>query len=571
MCGIYGITKRDRDFIEKYIKICEHRGPDGQDIWNDDYVTLGHNLLSITDQPTVSHQPWRTERGNILIYNGEIFNYFDLIKKYIEFKPKTTCDTELLAWGLDQYGEKFVEEIDSMHAFAYYNTQTRHLILSRDHAGIKPLYYAETAEGLIFGSEIKGMLDRVPNSRKIDQLAISCMSLTGINATRNTFFSNIKQLMPGETIVYDCTNKRIKSSKRIYITPRSNSSFDPAEFRDKVRKTVQMCSIGRRQMGVFLSGGLDSSVVAYEMMKIHGVVNTFTNKMQPNVVTDEDYNSDATCAKILAEQEKFNHTEVIITPADVIVAWQDSIYYMEQPVYNPSMSMYYHTNRKLSEAGTVITMAGDMGDEILGGYPKYWKMKDEQFRSWNSIIDNWLLRIKRPLVVGVPTLPAAVLREELIKLYPDALWNPADPVASYMALDCVAQAPNEFFSRNDKYGMAFGMEGRFPLTTKMFMQYCLDIPTSYKIGKNKHETKLLTKIAYKGLLPDAIITKQKTGWTVPIGQWLAMGTDENLKNFYTNSLGEKSKLDKITVSQKASKALVPAWVMQDWIKRYEMQ
>jgi len=292
--------------------------------------------------------------------------------------------------------------------------------------------------------------------------------------------------------------------------------------------------------------------------------------MNPNIITDEDYNSDAACAKILAEQEKFNHTEVVITPSDVIAAWDDSIYFMEQPVYNPSMSMYYHTNRKLSEAGTIITMAGDMGDEILGGYPKYWKMKDEKFNSWSSIIDKWLQRIKRPLVVGVPTLSASVLREELIKLYPDTLWNPADPVASYMALDCVAQAPNEFFARNDKYGMAFGMEGRFPLTTKMFMQYCLDIPTSYKIGKNKHETKLLTKIAYKGLLPDAIINKPKTGWTVPIGQWLAAGTDKNLKNFYTSSMGEKSILDRVTVSQKAGKALVPAWVMQDWIKRYEM-
>jgi asparagine synthase (glutamine-hydrolysing) len=570
MCGVYGITTKDVEFIKKYMEKCHHRGPDGNGVWNDDSVTLGHNLLSITDQPTASQQPWRTERGNILIYNGEIFNYFDLIKKNTAFQPRTTCDTELLAWGLDQYGAKFVEQIDSMHAFAYYDTHTRQLILSRDHAGIKPLYYAETVEGLIFGSEIKGMLDLVPNSRKIDQLAISCMSLTGINATRNTFFSNIKQLMPGETITYDCANKRIKLSERIFITPRSNSSFDPAEFRDRVRKTVQMCSIGRRQMGVFLSGGLDSSVVAYEMMKIHGSVNTFTNKMKPNVVTDEDYNSDATCAKILADQEKFNHREIIITPNDVIAAWNDSIYYMEQPVYNPSMSMYYHTNRKLSEAGTVITMAGDMGDEILGGYPKYWKMKDEKFNSWSSVIDKWLQRIKRPLVVGVPTLPTPVLREELIKLYPDTLWNPADPVASYMAIDCVAQAPNEFFARNDKYGMSFGMEGRFPLTTKMFMQYCLDIPTSYKIGKNKSDTKLLTKIAYKGILPDAIITKQKTGWTVPIGQWLAMGTDKNLKNFYTNNMGDKSKLDKITVSQKASKALVPAWIMKDWIKKYQM-
>jgi asparagine synthetase B (glutamine-hydrolysing) len=305
-------------------------------------------------------------------------------------------------------------------------------------------------------------------------------------------------------------------------------------------------------MGVFLSGGLDSSVIAYEMMQLHGAVNTFTNRMNPNIITDEDYNSDAACAKILADQEKFNHKEVIITPSDVIAAWDNSIYFMEQPVYNPSMSMYYHTNRK------------------LGGYPKYWKMKKDVFKSWSDVIDKWLQRIKRPLVVGVPTLSATVLREELIKLYPDTLWNPADPVASYMALDCVAQAPNEFFARNDKYGMAFGMEGRFPLTTKMFMQYCLDIPTSYKIGKNKHETKLLTKIAYKGLLPDAIINKPKTGWTVPIGQWLAAGSDKNLKNFYASSMGEKSTLDRVTVSQKAGKALVPAWVMQDWIKKYEM-
>lgn len=570
MCGIYGITKRDREFVEKYINICAHRGPDGNDIWNDDNITLGHNLLSITDQPLSSQQPWRTGRGNILIYNGEIFNYFDLIKKYIDFKPKTTCDTELLAWGLDQHGEKFVEQMDSMHAFAYYNTQTKELMLSRDHAGIKPLYYAETSEGLIFGSEIKGMLDRVPNSRKIDKLAISCMSLTGINATRNTFFSNIKQLMPGETMIYDCVRKNIKSSKRIYIIPNANKTFDPAEFRSKVRQTVQMSSIGRRKMGVFLSGGLDSSVVAYEMMKIHGAVNTFTNRMQPNVITDEDYNSDAVCARILAQQENFEHTEVIITPEDVIASWEDSIYFMEQPVYNPSMSMYYHTNRRLHESEIVITMAGDMGDEILGGYPKYWKMRNERLDSWSAVVDKWLQRIKRPLLLGIPTLPANVLREELIKLYPDVLWNPADPVASYMALDCVAQAPNEFFSRNDKYGMAFGMEGRFPLTTKMFMQYCLDIPTKHKIGKDKHQTKLLTKIAYKGLLPDAIINKQKTGWTVPIGQWLAQGTNKKLNNFYLDSMGEKSILDTVSVSQKAGKALVPSWVMKDWIKRYEM-
>ena len=114
MCGIYGITAKDEAFIENYITTCSHRGPDGQGIWSNDSVTLGHNLLAITETNTQSQQPWITPKGNILIYNGEIFNYFELLNRYPNFAPKTTCDTELLAWGLDEYGTDFIDEIDSM-------------------------------------------------------------------------------------------------------------------------------------------------------------------------------------------------------------------------------------------------------------------------------------------------------------------------------------------------------------------------------------------------------------------------------------------------------------------------
>ena len=192
MCGIYGITARDPEFINQYINKCKHRGPDGQSVWHDDTVTLGHNLLSIMADPGVSKQPWRTPKGNILTYNGEIFNYYELKEKYKNFKDTTGCDTELLAWGLDTHGLDFIDQIDSMHGFAYYDLNKKEIILSRDHAGIKPVYYAETKEGLVFGSEIKGLLDKVPGSRTMDKLAVSCMSTAGINITRNTFFSGIK-------------------------------------------------------------------------------------------------------------------------------------------------------------------------------------------------------------------------------------------------------------------------------------------------------------------------------------------------------------------------------------------
>jgi asparagine synthase (glutamine-hydrolysing) len=540
MCGIYGITEHNPTFIKQYIDMCKHRGPDGSSIWHNEKITLGHNLLSIMGEPGNAKQPWTTPKGNILVYNGEIFNYFELKDKYKQFQDTSGCDTELLAWGLDNFGLSFIDEIDSMHGFAYYEVEKNTLTLSRDHAGVKPVYYALINEGLVFGSEIKGMLDKVPGSRKQDELAVGCMTTTGINPLRNTFFTGIKKLLAGETMVFDLANKNIVKTKRIFIKPNSNKKFNAEEFRNMVRKSIKMASIGRRKIGVFLSGGLDSSIVAYELKDVFGYANTFTNRMEPNFVhpKDGDHNEDANCAKVLADANDFNHKEVIITPEIAKQYWNDSIYYIEQPVYNPSLSMYCYTNKVLHDNGIVVTMAGDMGDEVLGGYPKYWKLRKEQFNSWSDIIDKWINRIKRPIKL----YDKAKLRDELLKCYPDDLWNPSDPVGSYMALDCVAQVPEEFLMRNDKYGMAYSMEGRFPLATKTFMQYCMDIHSDEKIGETKGDTKLLTKIAYKGLLPDVIVNKMKTGWTVPLQHWW----------------------------NKTGKASIPTMIVADWIKKYNM-
>ena len=583
MCGIYGITAKDPEFIQSFIDICKHRGPDGESVWTSDTVTLGHNLLSIMASPDQSQQPWKTPKGNMLVYNGEIFNYYELKQKHTNFVDTTGCDTELLAWGLDTFGLNFIDEIDSMHGFAYYEVAKKQITLSRDHAGIKPVYYAEIGQGLVFGSEIKGMLDKVPGSHTVDKLAMSCLAYTGINATRNTTFSGIKKLLAGETKVYNIANKKFIKTKRIFIKPTSDHHFAPIEFKKMAKKTVEMCSIGQRKIGVFLSGGLDSSLIAHELNKLKGPAITFTNKMKPNIVTEEDFNSDANAAEKLAKVEGYQHTVVKVTPDSVVDSWNDSIYYMEQPMYNQSVAMYYHTNKVLHDNGIVVTMAGDMGDEILGGYPKYWKLTQteylermigkEQIESWDDVLTLWVQRIKRPLaglVMGGDLTKKDIL-EELKKCYPDDLWNPKDPVASYMALDCVTQVPEEFFMRNDKFGMAFGMEGRFPLATKMFMKYCMSIPSSEKIGSNKKNTKLPTKIAYELALPEMILKKEKTGWTVPLGYWLTKGQSTRLTDFYNKALKEKGGLDIVKTSAKAGKSLVPSWIVSDWIKKYRMK
>ena len=569
MCGIYGITKRDVELIQTYINVCSYRGPDGSDVWADDDITLGHNLLAITSEPTQGRQPWITDKGNVLAYNGEIFNYHDLVTQH-NFQPKTSCDTELLAHLLDTQGKDCVELIDSMHAFAYYDKKTKTITLSRDHAGIKPLFYAETSDGLIFGSEIKGMLDHVPNSRHMDAMAAAAMSYSGINATRHTMFTNIKKVLPGETMVYSIEHKKFISHDRTIITPQSNNSLDLEEFRSQAHDTVKMSTLGLRKFGVFLSGGLDSTLVAHELKNILGNLDSFTNEMNPNVIIGEDFNDDANCAMQFAEDIDLNHHRVEITPDIIKQVWDHSMYTMEQPVYNISMPMYYHTNKYLSEQGVVVTMAGDMGDELLGGYPKYWKCKQDPPTSYEDMIWKWMHRLKRPIQIATK-VDAQEIKQELMTTIPDSLWNDHDPVNSYMAVDCITQVPEEFFSRNDQFGMRFSMEGRFPLATKQFMRYCMNMHSDHKIGQNKSDTKMPTKLAYKGILPDYIINKQKTGWTVPLMYWL--GTDKTL-NDWALSYMQKNDCLKQQVSMKNwdnKKTRVVSWMMRSWAQNYLMQ
>ena len=572
MCGIYGITDNDTAFIKKYLEVCSHRGPDGSNVWACDQITLGHNLLGIMADPTQSQQPWITPKGNRLVYNGEIFNYNELLEKYERnFNNTTGCDTELLAWGLDEYGTDFIDEIDSMHGFAYYDIASQKIILSRDHAGIKPLYYAQIDKGLVFASEIKGMLDIVPNARTLDHLACSMLTRAGTNPLRNTLFTNIKKVLPGETLTYDISKRSLSLSKRIYIKPNADQDYSKKDFKQMFADTVRRSAIGIRKIGVFLSGGLDSSIIAYELNKITDTVHSFTNRFTPEVGADEDYNSDSKIASQFAKEQKFNHHDVLVSPAEYLSAWDDSIYYMEQPNYNPSNPIYCYTNKVLADHDIVVTMAGDMGDELFGGYPKYLNLYNstEKPSTWKDLLRLWMQRIKKgSYPITNDPLDDEILVHELEKCYGEELWNPEDPTASYMALDCVAQVPEQFLIRNDSYGMSYSMEGRFPLASKQFMQYCLNIKSKYKFqGK---DMKYLIKQSYGKELPEYLLFKQKTGWTVPIGYWLIDEVDEKLNEVYDKAIG-KDKMKLVGRSQKIGKRLLPEWQVKNWKQTYKIK
>jgi len=582
MCGIYGITAVDRDFITKYIDICKHRGPDGSDIWNNDKVTLGHNLLSIMGEPSQARQPWKTPKGNILVYNGEIFNYYELLEKYKNsFTPKTKCDTELLAWGLDNFGSTFVNELDSMHGFAYYDIQKQQLILSRDHAGIKPVFYAEVKEGLVFGSEIKGMLDKVPGSRILDKMAHSIFHYMTVNPLRNTFFSNIKKLLPGETIIYGVVSKKILTITRENILPINNHSYNPKEFKQQVQDAVRRCSIGDKKIGLFLSGGMDSSMISNELKAIHGEVNSYTNGFDPDPnIVDEDYNSDSRTAKMLADHAGYNHRQVTITPEIYLEYWDKSVESFEQLIRSPSLPANIYTNKVMREDNVKITMAGDLGDELLCGYPRHRRFMMEikqgkiKIKNWKDICRYLVLGQKPTASVNKNKYSKEEVLEEFLKTFGSDMYNPADPLNSFCCLELATVCPEEFLIRNDKFGMAYSMEGRYPLASKTFMKYCMSMHSLHKLSQffgkkkldNKFELKNMSRRAYIDHLPKFIIGKEKTGWTAPMAYW--MNKDNNLKKFYQTKTGKEMPHQ---LNQKTGKRASIDMIWATWFDKFDVK
>jgi len=576
MCGIYGITEKNYNIVSDCIKIASHRGPDGLSIWMNDKITLGHNLLSITSAPSEGKQPWITDRQNILVYNGEIFNYYE-IKKNIQnkFTPKTSCDTELLAWLLENnsYEDVVNNILDSMHAFVFYNSLKNEIILSRDHAGIKPLYFTKISSGIIFSSEIKSLLPYCKTANTIDRMALACTCYSGANFLRQTIFKGINKVMPGETMVFDLDQKKFKTVHRNLVKPLSNKKFEIEEFTEETKRAIKQSTLGLRKFGMFLSGGIDSSLIAYELKNKLKSLHTFTNKMEPNVVTpNEDHNSDALVAERFAKDFDMFHHEVVVTPDIINEVWDDSIKFMEEPRYNWNMPMYFYMNKILSKFGTVVTMAGDMGDELLGGYPGYFAKKNmpNKPKNWEDFIWIWMKKFKSPVELNVK-MNMRDLHSVLCKVLPSELWNPEDIANSAMALDCVTTVSEDFFSRNDKYGMAHSMEGRFPFSSKRFMKYCLAIKSKYKIGSTIHDIKLPVKQSYRNILPEYVLEKKKTGWSVPIVYWLKHS--KILHDKFKSTIKQSDGIDEIISENNYlvnDKPKVISWMLRSWSQKYNM-
>ncbi len=529
MCAIHGILCRSKELMSEMIKQAHHRGPDGNGQWSNDDITLGHNLLSIIDTTENSKQPW-FHNDWVLVYNGEIYNY-----KELGFKTKTNTDTEVLIRGLEKEGSSFIKKLDGMFAFAAYNKKKKELILARDSNGAKPLYYGHINDKLAFSSEIKSLL-AIGFERKVDKEGFKHYYKQGYNSGYLTLFKGIKKLVPGEYVKINLNTKRRTSSnlnnEPVKQIPVKNVGKISEEVRNRLYEATKQTLMGRREIGLFLSGGIDSTSILYEMTQsLDTKPNTFSSRF---ILRDRKsrLNQDPDLAKQTSALYGGIHKEILIEEKDYVSTMRDTILALEEPRQSKSLPVYFNVNKFIKENGITVTLSGDGGDELLCGYKHHrkpeWRTKLKALSSEHKELQNKELW--------------ASLDDQMT--YFDS-WFPTgglqgDKINDFMFIECLNTLSEDFLIRNDKLGMKWSLEGRFPMLNKTFRDYIRSIPSQFKINDDfmlndwSRHNKPLLKTAYYNRLPHYILKRAKTGWRFP--------TDEGIIGRFSNPAPHNSTL-----------------------------
>ena len=381
MCGIAGFFSADRvinrDLLRSMTDRIAHRGPDDSGFFCDDFVALGFRRLSIIDLAH-GHQPMPNEDGRLqIIYNGEIFNHADL-RPALEAAGhvyRTRCDTETIVHAFEQYGEDCVTRFRGMFAFAIWDKQSRTLFCARDRLGIKPFYYWTDGVTFVFGSEIKALLVHPIVRAQFDDESLAEYLAFGYLSGEQTMFRGIRKLMPGHTLKVELAAARqlVVSQKQYWDVP-APASIDPArddeswiaECRQRVEETVRMRLMSDVPLGMFLSGGIDSSTIAALMKRMVSgqKIKTFS------VGYREAEYSELGFARELAAEINTDHHEVTVGMEEFFNKLPLLIWHEDEPVVWPSSVSLYFVS-KLASQEVKVVLTGEGADELFAGYGRY--------------------------------------------------------------------------------------------------------------------------------------------------------------------------------------------------------
>lgn len=576
MCGIVGIYEYGRrtgavseELVRAMRDTLRHRGPDGEGLYvsHDARLGLGHRRLAIVD-PAGGAQPMFGEQGECLVFNGEIYNY-PALRSELErdgARFRTACDTEVILHLYAREGDRCLERLDGMFAFALWDQRRRRLLLARDRLGEKPLYWADPGGVLVFGSEIKALLEHPLVRRAVNEEAIPSYLTHLVTPSPHTLFKGINKLPPGTMATCDESGVRVARYWDLF-TPRR---WAPQPLPDAARRVRHLLerSVEARLMsdvpiGVLLSGGLDSTTLLALLRERASSLPTFSVGFAGGGPLDERAE-----ARRVARHFRTDHHEVAVSEGQALAFLPGLVHHQDEPLAD-SVSIPLHFVCGLArERGVKVVLAGEGADELFWGYPRY----RDVLRRWTVL--RTLLALPAPvrsllpraLAVGrsrpyrrelldqisggrlAPAhMPAGATTRERARLlrspHDGLAWSPsdgghgasADPLSD-LAFDTQEhefglRLPELLLMRMDRFSMANGVEARLPFLAPELVEFVYRLPLEAKLHRDV--TKIVLRQAVGHLLPDHVLSRPKQGFGAPVQDWLSSRMDKLLARLLT--------------------------------------
>lgn len=585
MCGIYGyVSSRggiQPEILRRMGDTLRHRGPDDEGEWiqhsEELAVALGHKRLSIIDLTSAAKQPISDEDGKIwLTYNGEIYNFREL-RSELAAKGhtfKSTSDGEIIVHLYEEMGAACLERLKGMFAFALWDETQQSLFLARDRIGKKPLHYAIYDGGIAFASEIKALLKHPQVVKEIDLSALNKYLTFEYVPAPATIFKSIKKLEPGHYLSYQNGKSEIKKYWDIPLAdyPIGFKTEDEyaEELRDILERAVRSRLVADVPVGVFLSGGIDSGVIAALAAKADRKIECFS------IGFDEPSFDESSHAKSIAKALGLNHRLKIFNTREMLDNLDELPNFLDEPLADASILPSYLLSKVASER-LKVALSGDGGDELFAGYPTY---QAHRIITYYDLLPETLKNSVKALAAWLPVSHGNISTDFKIKQFlrgagvsPEIrffMWmgsftesekkgllssdvraalaheNTYEDVFAYIResglnkdlerilyLSMKLYLQDDILVKVDRAAMANGLEVRCPLLDQELVEFACRLPMQYKLHGLK--TKYLLKKAAAGILPDSIINRKKKGFGIPISKWL---TGE-LKSYMLDYLGEE--------------------------------
>ena len=563
MCGIAGIAKFDaHEPVEesrlKWMRdVLRHRGPDGEGLFIDGPVGLGHRRLAIVDVGG-GQQPMTNEDGSVwIVFNGEIYNHAAL-RPGLEARGHryhSRSDTETILHLYEEEGERCVERLQGMFAFAIWDIPRRRLLLARDRLGIKPLYYAVTSRELIFASEIKALLAAGVRA-ELHHAVVPEYLATGFVSGEETLFRGVRRLPPATTLSWS-PGQEVRA-RRYWQLPAAGPAGGPPlaerarEVRERLATAVRSHLMSDVPLGLFLSGGIDSSgLLALMAPMVKEPVRTFAVGFSHREANELAY------ARLAARSAGAQHREVVVSSEEFFGALPRLVWHEDEPIaFSSSIPLYFVS--RLAREHVKVVLTGEGADELFLGYNRY------RVTAWNERLGraywratpNRLQATVRGLTRRLPPRLRRYAARSFLALEPGprglfcenfavfpqilrqdlmadaSLLAARDPHAHALrcyeeadggALDRMSRADLQTYlvrllMKQDQMSMAASIESRVPFLDHEFVEHVVSIPGGFKL--RGWQTKAVLRSALRGLVPPAILSRPKMGFPVPVGAWL---------------------------------------------------